>query len=70
MLPEDDEKLNYIIDQIIESISRAAKNDQKFSEYHNALWTATAMLVFYKGIVRIFFNFPVLSSYVNNIFTF
>lgn len=51
MLSEDDEKLNYFIDQIIESISRAAKNDQKFCDYHNALWTATAMLVFYKGII-------------------
>lgn len=56
MLSEDGEKLNYVIDQIIESISRSAKNAQKFDEYHNALWTATAMLVFYKGNTIIVFR--------------
>lgn len=54
MLSEDSEKLELVIDQVSNLISKSAKNGINSIEHHNALWTATAMLISYKG--NVFFS--------------
>lgn len=50
MLSEDPEKLETIIDHVIESITKTAKLNVTPNQHHNALWTATAMLISYTGL--------------------
>ncbi|XP_065226540.1 phosphatidylinositol 4-kinase alpha isoform X2 [Planococcus citri] len=52
MLSEDPEKLESIIDHVIESITKTAKVNVTPNQHHNALWTATAMLISYTGYCR------------------
>ena len=48
MISEDREQLELVVDSVIDAVLKAAKNDCLL-EHHDALWTATAMLISYSG---------------------
>ena len=48
MMSEDPDELEVVIDGVIDAVSKAGKNDCLL-EHHDAIWTATAMLISYSG---------------------
>lgn len=54
MICEDRQQLEVVIDGVIDAVSKAGKNEC-LAEHHDALWTATAMLISYSGMKKVGF---------------